>query len=81
MNSSRQPTSGGPPAWGLGKKLTTSQSIEKQQFRMDFGYSLERYGLDSSGSGQGLVAGSCKHGNEPSWCIKSREFLDLLSDF
>jgi hypothetical protein len=24
------------------------------------------YGLDSSGSGQGPVAGSCEHGNEPS---------------
>jgi hypothetical protein len=33
-------------------------------------------GLDLSGSGQGSVAGSCAHGNEPSGSIKDREFLD-----
>jgi len=33
-------------------------------------------GLDSSGSGQGPVAGSCEHGNEPSDSIKGWEFLD-----
>lgn len=26
---------------------------------------LERYGLDSSGSGMGPVVGCCQHGNEP----------------
>jgi hypothetical protein len=31
---------------------------------------LERCGLDSSGSGQGPVAGCCEHGNEPSGSIK-----------
>jgi hypothetical protein len=33
-------------------------------------------GLDSFGSGQGQVAGSCEHGNEPSGSIKYGEFLD-----
>jgi hypothetical protein len=28
------------------------------------------YGLDRPGSGQGLVVGSCEHGNEPSGSIK-----------
>jgi hypothetical protein len=28
------------------------------------------------GSGQGQVAGSCEHGNEPSGSIKYGEFLD-----
>jgi len=32
--------------------------------------------LDTAGSGQGPVAGSCEHGNEPSGFIKGREFLD-----
>jgi len=35
-----------------------------------------RSGLDSSGSGQGAVASSCKDGNELSGAIKGREFLD-----
>jgi hypothetical protein len=34
------------------------------------------YGLDSSGSGCGPVAGCCEHGNEPSGSVKGREFLD-----
>jgi hypothetical protein len=38
-------------------------------------------GLDSSGSGQGPVAGSCEHSNEPSCTIKDGEFLDLLNDY
>jgi hypothetical protein len=32
-------------------------------------------GLDSSGSGQGPVAGCCEHGNETSGSIKGGEFL------
>jgi hypothetical protein len=39
--------------------------------------------LDSSGSGQGPMAGSCEHDNEPSGSIKGGEFLDhpsVLSD-
>jgi hypothetical protein len=31
---------------------------------------------DKSGSGLGLVAGSCEHCNEPSSSIKGEEFLD-----
>jgi hypothetical protein len=33
-------------------------------------------GLDSSGSRQEPVAGSCEHGTEPSGSIKGGEFLD-----
>jgi hypothetical protein len=35
-----------------------------------------RYGLDSSDSGYGLVAGSCEHGNEPSDSIKYWDILE-----
>jgi hypothetical protein len=35
-----------------------------------------RYELDSSGSGQGPVAGYCEHFNEPSGSVKRRGFLD-----
>jgi len=38
--------------------------------------SWEGCGLDSSGSGYGLVAASCENGNEPSCSIKGWEFLD-----
>jgi hypothetical protein len=38
-------------------------------------------GLESSGSGQGPVAGSCEHSNEPLGSIKGEEFLDKLSDY
>jgi hypothetical protein len=34
--------------------------------------------LNSSGSEQGLVAGSCEHGNKLSVHIKGRDFLDQL---
>ena len=34
------------------------------------------YGLDGSGSGQGLVADTCDCGNEHSGSIKYGEFLD-----
>jgi hypothetical protein len=37
--------------------------------------------LDSNGSGQDPVAGSCEHGSEPSSSIKSRNFLTNLSDY
>jgi hypothetical protein len=40
---------------------------------------VERCGLDSSGSGQGPMAGSCKQGNEHLGSMKVREFLDYLS--
>jgi hypothetical protein len=34
------------------------------------------HGLDQSGSGKGLVAGSCEYGDEPSGSIKYGEFLE-----
>jgi len=37
-------------------------------------------GLDSSGSGQGSVVGSCEHGNESAASIKCRYLVDRLSD-
>ena len=33
-------------------------------------------GADFNGSGQGQVAGFCKHGNEPAPSIKCEEFMD-----
>jgi len=36
--------------------------------------------LDTSGSGQGLVAESFEHGNKPSGSIKGGELLDYLTD-
>jgi hypothetical protein len=33
-------------------------------------------GLDSSGTGQGSVAGSCEHDSDSLGLIKGREFLD-----
>jgi hypothetical protein len=38
-------------------------------------------GLDSFGKGQGPVAGSCEHVNEPSGYVKCEEFLAELSDY
>jgi hypothetical protein len=35
-----------------------------------------RCGLDSSGSGEGPVAGSCEYDNEPLGSIKDRKLLD-----
>jgi hypothetical protein len=35
-----------------------------------------RCGLDSSGSGQGPMAGCCEHDNEPLGSVKGGEFLD-----
>jgi hypothetical protein len=31
--------------------------------------------LDSSGSGNVRVVGSCEYGNEPTDCIESRDFI------
>jgi hypothetical protein len=42
---------------------------------MDLGETVGNYELDASGSGQGPVAGSCIHGNEPSGSINGGEFL------
>jgi hypothetical protein len=35
--------------------------------------------MDLCGSGKGLVAGTCKHGNKPSGSINVKKFLDQLS--
>jgi hypothetical protein len=35
-----------------------------------------KFVLESSGSGQKIVAGSCEHDSEASGSIKYREFLD-----
>jgi len=35
-----------------------------------------RYGLHASGLGEGPLASSCEHGNEPSGLIKGEEFLN-----
>jgi hypothetical protein len=40
----------------------------------------KRYELDSNGSGQVPVAGSCEHGNEPAGCMRGGEFVGQLSD-
>jgi hypothetical protein len=40
------------------------------------GNRVGRYGLVASSSGQGQMAGSCKHSNVPSGPIKGGEFLD-----
>jgi hypothetical protein len=37
---------------------------------------VEVCGLDSSGSGQGPLVGSCEHGNKPSDSTERGEFLD-----
>jgi hypothetical protein len=46
---------------------------------MDLEETVGGCALDSSGSGQGSVADSCEHGNEPSGSIKGKEFLDQQS--
>jgi hypothetical protein len=38
-----------------------------------------RMWIGFSGSEQGLMAGSCEHGNEPFGSVKGREFLDYMS--
>jgi hypothetical protein len=43
--------------------------------------SVQRHGLDSSGSGQGLVVVSCENDNESSGVIKFKKLLDQLTDF
>jgi hypothetical protein len=37
---------------------------------------VRAYGLDASGSGWRLVAGSCEHGDESSGYIRGRVFVD-----
>jgi hypothetical protein len=42
---------------------------------------MRRYEVDSPGSGEGAVVGSCEHGNEPRGSIIGWEFLEWLSDW
>ena len=42
---------------------------------------MSRHGLDSSGSGQGNVAGYCEFGNKTSGSINCGEFLDYPFSF
>jgi hypothetical protein len=42
---------------------------------------MGRCALDSSGTGQGPVAGCFEHRNEPSGSIKGGELLNQLSDY
>jgi hypothetical protein len=46
---------------------------------MDLRETVERCGLEASGSAYVPVAGSCEQGNEPSHFIKVCEFLNWLS--
>jgi hypothetical protein len=48
--------------------------------RLIFKWILVRCGLDASHSGQGPVAGSCEHGNEPSGCVKGGG-ISLLAEW
>jgi hypothetical protein len=41
---------------------------------------VEGFGLDSSGSGQGLIVGSGERRNELPGSIKCSEFIEPLSD-
>jgi hypothetical protein len=47
--------------------------------KINFWVTVEGYGLDSSGSGYGLVVGSYEHNNEPLGSIKDREFIIILA--
>jgi hypothetical protein len=53
---------GGPPAWGLGRGLTSSH--HKKQ------HVMKRY------TEQGLVVGSCEYGNQLSGSLNGRKFFN-----
>jgi hypothetical protein len=59
---------GGPPAWGLGERLTTLHCNKPTRYEML--HRASNWGWE----------GSCAHDNEPSSFIKAEEFLDYLSD-
>jgi len=63
---SRQPTKGGPTAWGLGEGLTTPHCKKTAHYEM-----LHR---------TSDFAGHCEHDDEHLGSIKGGEFLDWLSD-
>jgi hypothetical protein len=48
----------------------------KDNIKMDFKKQGVKNGLNSSGSKQGPVAGSCEHNNETSGSTKGRECID-----
>jgi hypothetical protein len=52
------------------KNLDVASSVI---FKRVLGNRMEEYGLNSCGLGQGVVDGSCVHGNEPSGSIKCKE--------
>jgi hypothetical protein len=56
--------------------LRRPRCMRDDNVRTDHGNGVVSCALDSSGSEQGPVAGSCEYGNEPSGCIKGGEFLD-----
>jgi hypothetical protein len=61
-----------------GKNHSEDLGVDGNTIRMDLTERVGRCGLDSSASGQGSVAGSCEHDNEPSGSIKGGEILDWL---
>jgi hypothetical protein len=69
----------------VSQKIATERAVGEFLMGRDHLVDQDKYQdnikLDTSGSGQGPVAGSCKHGNEPSSSIKGREFLDLLNNY
>jgi len=56
---------GGPPAWGLGKSLTTPHHEDQLVKKCYTGP---------------WIACSCEHGSELPGSMKGREFIDWLSD-
>jgi hypothetical protein len=66
----------------LAGKSEGKRSLEEDlgvDVRITEAWIFDRYdacGLDSSGSGQGPMAGFCEQSNEPSDSIKCWEFLD-----
>jgi hypothetical protein len=60
--SHKQPTKGDPPAWELGKGLTTSD------YKTPACYETLHNASE--------LLGSCQHGNETSGSIEGGEFLD-----
>jgi hypothetical protein len=49
--------------------------MHKWEDNIRIGLSVKRCGLDSSGLGQGPVAGTCEHDNEPSAQYKARNVM------
>jgi hypothetical protein len=41
---------------------------------------MVKWGLDSTGSGYGLISSFCEHENDNSGSVKGGEFLDELND-